>query len=111
MPVGPIPFNLFMPAFVYPGETPSIPQKIIMRWTAQFTCDTQLLLDDDRLMLLKSTDFQGGLGNVFQNEVSVPDFLAIVNAKKVEVQFCDTFEAVFTEDYMNALRDLASRMQ
>jgi hypothetical protein len=108
-------------SYWYPGTTPSIPETVsisfaIIHENWQFQqCHHLRLLVDGRSMRLETT-YDGDVitGNLVGEMVfawlSAQDFLEIVNAEKVEVRLC-LMEFEFTPAQMEALRDLASRMQ
>jgi hypothetical protein len=108
--------------YLYEGSTPYAPTLVgfmlayeSASWTYADCHDLTLLLDG-RIRLLPRTEYSGKVqddGSVAENITSrlpVNEFLQIVNAKKVEGKLCNS-EFVLTDEQMEALRDVASRMQ
>ena len=111
-------------SYSYEGTTPTIPS--VVAWAVYGVSDTQefegcskiqFLLDDTVRIepfldegyfgsALNTLDFLEAVTVVLKGE----DFLRIVNADKVDMRVC-TEDFTLSENQMEALRDLASRMQ
>jgi len=107
--------------YSYPGTAPTLPSEVYLglvslvdTWQYLDCHNLTLLLDGRVRMPLKAEHdgrvWAGSLRETVYGILSVNEFLQIVNAKKVEGQLCNT-EFVLSTDQMEALRDLASRMQ
>ena len=104
----------------YNETTPAPPDLISLAFASfhddwQFLeCHNLTLLVDGRSMPLETT-YDGSVESGFVSEqviseITLRDFLTIVNANKVEGQLC-RMEFELTSSQMEALRDVASRMQ
>ncbi|MCL4394379.1 MAG: hypothetical protein M1482_06170 [Chloroflexi bacterium] len=115
------PSNLFV-GYAYAGTIPTPPQFVsffltTLIWYSQYySChDVALLLDQKTRLQFPTTITRSTFPGVFNSTdfiaatLSLDDFLRIVNAKLVEGEVCGT-AITFTPEQMEALRDLASRM-
>lgn len=114
------PRSLFV-SYTYEGNTPAPPPFVGM---ALFTssdewmylkCHSLAFLLDDTMPIELETEHDGDVGSGYVIEyvssfLSLEEFLQIVNAQKVEGKLCND-EFQFTDEQMEALRDVASRMQ
>jgi hypothetical protein len=107
--------------YAYKGNTPVVPSEVYFRLVSEaddwqyLKCHMLTLLLDDQISMEPKTEHDGSVGNGYVLEfvmsaLSVDEFLQIVNAKKVEGKLCNT-EFVLSKEQMEALRDIASRMQ
>ena len=104
----------------YNGTTPVPPGLVLLAFSSwhddwQFLeCHDLTLLVDGRSMPLETTHDgsveSGFVSEQVISEITLRDFLTIVNANKVEGQLC-RMEFELTSSQMEALRDVASRMQ
>ncbi|HZQ11022.1 MAG TPA: hypothetical protein VFD70_30910 [Anaerolineae bacterium] len=106
--------------YSYPETTPTIPSEVDVAflsvhddWEYLECHDLTFLIDNQPLKV--KTDHDGSVGSGYVVEtvagyINTDDFLTLVNAQKVEGQLCRD-EFVLTNDQMNALKDVASRMQ
>lgn len=110
----------FSVGYSYKGTTPTIPDVVVFSfWSVAedwqyLKCHSVALLVDGEQMPLESEHDGEVMSPKVLEMVHVPidvdRFLQIVNAKKVEGQICND-EFVFTDKQMEAMRDVASRMQ
>jgi hypothetical protein len=107
--------------YLYEGTTPVVPSLVSLTLVstadiAQYVdCHDLTLLLDGQVRMPIETEHRWWVGDGFVDEwvtsyLKAGQFLEIVNAKKVEGKLCDT-EFVLSSEQLEALRDLASRMQ
>jgi len=113
--------NNWLVFYNYPGEKPAVPDAVgVVLSSASDTweylkCHSFDLLLDGQTALHPPTGHDGTIGDGYviehvMMELQLDEFLQLVNAQKVEAMLCGT-EFVLSGEQMEALRDVASRMQ
>ena len=112
--------NLYV-FYEYDGRTPSIPNLIMFSLYATvydwdyLECDTIKLILDDSTYLYPLASYDGTLKTDYiwgslDMYLTPEEFLQIANTERVVLRICDG-RFTFSDEQMEALRDLASRMQ
>lgn len=95
--------------YSYEGTTPAVPPVVLLAFMLTPKCDTVRFLLDDGIHMNPTTTYEEGAEAVCVRLTS-REFLQIVNSNKVEVRLCSD-EFALTSEQMEALRDVASRIQ
>jgi hypothetical protein len=113
--------NNLLVSYSYEGKVPAVPSTVNFTLASQadswmyLKCYDLSWLLDGRIHMSPGSGHEGQVGDgyvleLITSKLSVDEFLQIVNAEKVEGKVCNT-EFVLTPSQMEALRDVASRMQ